>query len=101
MSAGILTGMTTTRIEIRSTPLSYEAYLDGSKVGHLTYARHGDVLTVSHTEVDEDAEGEGIGSALARAVLDDAREAGRQVDVQCPFVKSWIDRHPDYADLMV
>ncbi len=49
--------------------------------------------------VDDDAEGQGVGSDLVRTALDQVREEGLRVVAQCPFVKEWIRRHPDYADL--
>ena len=54
----------------------------------------------THTEVDDRFEGQGVGSALARFALDDVRAEGtRRVVPRCPFIKGWIDKHPDYADL--
>lgn len=88
-------------VEIRRSPARYKAYLDGERVGNLAYSRDGDVITAHHTEVADEAEGQGVGSELARTLLDDAREAGWQVDAKCPFVSGWIDRHPEYADLRV
>lgn len=89
------------KVEVLRTPLAYEAYLDGEKVGNLGITRHGDVVTAIHTEVSPDAEGQGVGAALARSVLDDARSDGRQVDVQCEFVAAWVKRHPEYDDVVV
>jgi predicted GNAT family acetyltransferase len=45
-------------------------------------------------------EGEGVGSALVRTALDDWRKEGRRVLPLCPFAKGWIERHPEYADLV-
>jgi predicted GNAT family acetyltransferase len=87
-------------VEIRRTPRYYEAYLDGERVGQLGYGRRGGVVTAIHTEVEPAAEGKGVGGRLARALLDDARAAGERVVPLCPFVKGWIERHPDYADLV-
>lgn len=87
-------------VEVRRNPIAYEAYLDGEQVGMLTYSRHGDVVTALHTQVSPDAENKGVGSGLARALLDEARAAGRKVDAQCPFVAGWIRRHPEYEDLL-
>ena len=79
----------------------YEAVDDaGSVAGFVTYRRHGDRVVFQHTEVDDAYEGQGIGSTLARAVLDAARREERQVVPQCPFIKSYIDRHAEYADLV-
>jgi hypothetical protein len=87
-------------VEIRRTPRYYEAYLDGERVAELAYERHDDDVTAIHTEVEPAAEGKGIGGRLARALLDDVRSAGQRVVPLCPFVKGWIKRHPDYADLV-
>jgi predicted GNAT family acetyltransferase len=74
---------------------------DGDRVlGFAAYERRGDTLVFTHTEVDPDAGQDGLGSALVRAALDDVRGKGRSVVPMCPFVRGWIDRHPDYADLV-
>lgn len=86
-------------IEITRTARSYAAYLDGTRVGELTYIRHDDEIVALHTEVDDAAEGKGVGGALARALLDDARESGLKVVPQCPFVAGYLDRHSEYDDL--
>lgn len=76
-----------------------EAALDGEVVGVAAYTVADGVITFTHTAVDLEAEGKGIGSALARAGLDDARERGLTVVPQCSFIAGWIERHPEYADL--
>ena len=58
-------------------------------------------VVFTHTEVEDAFEGQGVGSTLVKAALDNVRElGGRGVRTLCPFVRSWIDRHPDYADLV-
>jgi predicted GNAT family acetyltransferase len=75
---------------------------DGDRVlGLAAYQRRGDTVVFTHTEVDPDVGEDGLGSSLVRAALDDVRSKGGSVVPQCPFVRGWIDRHPDYADLMV
>ncbi|HEY0400428.1 MAG TPA: GNAT family N-acetyltransferase, partial [Blastococcus sp.] len=54
----------------------------------------------THTEVDPDAGQDGLGSTLVRAALDDVRGRGGSVVPQCSFVRGWIERHPEYADLV-
>ena len=44
--------------------------------------------------------GKGIGSKLVKGALDQVRADGLKVVAQCPFVKGWIGKHPDYADLL-
>jgi predicted GNAT family acetyltransferase len=79
----------------------YEARVDGELAGVAFYDTADDLIIFTHTEVDESYEGKGVGSALARAALDDVRADGRRkVIARCPFIKGWIDRHPDYQDLL-
>jgi predicted GNAT family acetyltransferase len=79
----------------------YEATTsDGQVAGFVTYRATEAGLVLVHTEVDDSVEGQGIGSTLARAVLDDVREKGLRVIAECPFIKRWIEAHPDYEDLL-
>ena len=79
----------------------YEVRVDGELVGAAYYDTADDLIVFTHTEVDEEAEGHGVGSALARAALDDVRADGRRkVIARCPFMHGWIERHPDYQDLL-
>jgi hypothetical protein len=71
--------------------------------GHIAfsnYKRTDGVLTILHTEVPKALEGHGIGSVLIRDVLDTARSQGLKVIALCPFAKGYIERHPEYADLL-
>lgn len=86
--------------EVRRRDRDYEATLGGAAAGHLLFRREGDVVVLVHTEVDPAFEGRGIGGALARFALDDIRSAGLRVRPQCPFVRSWMDKHPGYEDLV-
>lgn len=79
----------------------YEARVDGELAGVAFYDTADDLIVFTHTEVEESYEGKGVGSTLARAALDDVRADGRRkVIARCPFIKGWIDRHPDYQDLL-
>lgn len=79
----------------------YEARVEGDLAGAAYYDSADDLIVFTHTEVDEAFEGHGVGSALARAALDDVRADGRRkVIARCPFIRGWIDRHPDYQDLL-
>lgn len=78
----------------------YEASLEAGVVaGFAEYRDLGGVRVFTHTEVDDAYEGQGIGSALARGALDDVRERGMTLRAKCPFIKSYIENHPEYADL--
>ena len=76
----------------------FELDADGH-VAFSNYKRADGVLTILHTEVPKVLEGRGSGSALARGVLDTARALGLKVVPICPFVKAFMDRHPEYDDL--
>ena len=56
-------------------------------------------MALTHTVVDPAHRGEGMASVLAEHALDDFRAQGASITVVCPFVRSFIDEHPDYADL--
>lgn len=87
-------------VEDRPTENRYVA-LDGDDVvGFAAYERRDDVVVLTHTVVQPEAEGRGVGSSLARTALDAARAAGTRVVPQCEFMAAWIERHPDYADLV-
>jgi uncharacterized protein len=74
---------------------------DGEQLlGHADYERRGDTVVFIHTEVDQDSGREGLGSTLVRAALDDVRAKGGSVLAQCSFVRGWIEKHDDYADLL-
>ena len=79
----------------------YEIDVDGKRAGLAAYELTGDVISFTHTEIDDAYEGQGLGSQLARAALDDARARGLKVKPLCPFIRGWIKRHEDYQDLVV
>ncbi|MCZ2822227.1 GNAT family N-acetyltransferase [Modestobacter sp. VKM Ac-2977] len=74
---------------------------DGEQLlGQAVYQRRGDQVVFTHTEVDSDAGQSGLGSTLVRAALDDVRSKGGSVVPMCSFVQGWIERHPEYRDLV-
>jgi uncharacterized protein len=78
----------------------YEVPVDDGRLAFLEYERRPGSIVLIHTEVPPAAEGHGVGQALVRHALDEARAQGLRVVPRCPFVTSWIARHPDYADLV-
>ena len=79
----------------------WEARDGDTLAGLVAYSRTDDLVVFLHTEVDDNFAGRGVGSALAQAALDAAREQGLRVRPDCPFISEWISRHPDYEDLVV
>jgi predicted GNAT family acetyltransferase len=78
----------------------YELEVDGF-TAFVRYRRTPDAIRFIHTEVPEGLAGKGIGSRLARHVLDAARAEGLHVVPVCPFIAAWMKKHPEYDDLLV
>ena len=78
----------------------YEALVDGEVAGFAEYRRTDDHVAFTHTVVEPAYAGRGLGSALAKTALDEARDAGLAVLPFCPFFRTWIERHPDYVALV-
>jgi len=77
----------------------YELKVDGHIAA--TYYEIADgVITFIHTEVPPELGGKGIGSKLIEGALDQVRTDGLKVIAQCPFVRAYIEKHPEYADLL-
>ena len=89
-------------IEVIDNPTAsrYETVVDGH-LAILQYQRSSSRVTLIHTEVPSELEGRGVGGALARFALDDARARGIEVVPSCPFVAAYIRRHPEYLDIVV
>ncbi|WP_151476321.1 GNAT family N-acetyltransferase [Streptomyces albicerus] len=91
-------------IEVSDAPEArrYEARIDGASTvaGFADYIRTAELIAFVHTEVSPEFEGKGVGSALVRVSLDEAREAGLRVLPTCSFYAGWIARHPEYGDLL-
>jgi uncharacterized protein len=67
----------------------------------LEYRCEGNRLYLLHTEVPEALTGQGLAGTLARAALEHARAAGLRVVPWCPFVRAYLQQHPEYAALAV
>jgi uncharacterized protein len=77
----------------------YELSVDGHLAA--TYYSIADgVITFIHTEVPPELGGKGVGSRLVKGALDQVRADGLKVIAECPFVKAYIEKHAEYADLL-
>lgn len=72
----------------------------GGAVALVEYRREGDRIVLIHTEVPEALSGQGVGSKLVRGVLDRLRAEGAKVVPRCEFVAAYVERHPEYRDLL-
>lgn len=75
--------------------------VNGSQVSKLIYELKGDDIDLVHTEVPEDLAGQGIGSALVVAALQYAKDNGYQAIPSCPFVASYVQRHPEWNEVVI
>ena len=80
--------------------LRYEAHLGDDLAGFVEYRLAGTRRILLHTEVPPAFGGRGIGAAMARHILEEARATGTRVTVKCPFIRTWLERHPGYADVV-
>jgi predicted GNAT family acetyltransferase len=78
----------------------FEIRVGDDLAGVVLYQLRGQLLSIIHTEVDDEFQGLGLAGKLARAVLDQARERGLAVLPYCPYIRSWIGKHPEYIDLV-
>jgi predicted GNAT family acetyltransferase/glutaredoxin len=78
----------------------YELRAGDRVIGEAAYHRRNGRIAFIHTEVDEALEGQGLGSRLAATALDDARRQGLEVVPLCPFMARFIERHPEYQDVI-
>lgn len=79
----------------------YELEVEGTLAAFADYRPDSGHVTFVHTEVLPQHEGKGLGSQLARYALDDTRAQKLKVAAQCEFIARYIERHPQYHDLLV
>ena len=78
----------------------FEVRVDGEVAGFAEYVVKGGRYFFVHTEIARGHEGLGLGSILARGALDEMRRLDAPVVPLCPFIAGWIERHPEYGDLV-
>ena len=88
------------RVDDNPAETRYEIFVDGDLAGFAQYEDDDGRRTLLHTLIEPAFEGRGLGSRLAAAVLDDIRAKGLTVLPLCPFIGGYIQRHPEYADLV-
>jgi uncharacterized protein len=78
----------------------FEITVNGELAGFAEYRLRPGRIVFTHTEIDEGYQGRGLAQRLATAALDEARERGLLVTPLCPYIASYIRRHPEYLDLV-
>jgi uncharacterized protein len=84
----------------KATSGRFEIERDGN-IAYLDYTLAGNVLQLIHSEVPPAMRGHGIASELAHSALEHAREQGLKVDIVCPSVNAYIEKHPEYSGLIL
>ncbi|GAA4213203.1 GNAT family N-acetyltransferase [Microbispora amethystogenes] len=89
-------------VEVVADPAAsrYEILVDGVVAGFAQYRMRDGAMVFTHTEVRGEYEGRGLGGHLVGAALDGARTAGLSVVPLCSFVAWYIQRNPEYRDLV-
>jgi uncharacterized protein len=88
--------------EVRDNPdrTRYEISINGAFAGMAAYRDINNTRVFTDTDIKPGFEGEGLGSTLIGAALDDVRSSGRSAVALCPFVANFIEKNPTYADLI-
>ena len=88
-----------TQVHDNRSEQEFEITVDGHRAV-AAYQLEGDTIVFTHTLVPAAIEGRGVASKLIRSALDSARDRGLKVVPQCRFVRAYIDKHPEYRDLL-
>ncbi len=78
----------------------FELVHDGAVIGTLAYSYDGDVTVLERIEVDEKYSGQGLAGEFTEAVLSSMRLNEEAVLPQCPYVRGWILKHPQFRDVV-
>jgi uncharacterized protein len=76
-------------------------YRAGDQEAEMTFSKAGaGLIIVDHTLVPDAFRGMGVGAALVRRGVEDARAAGKKVLPLCPFAAAQFRRHAEWADVL-
>lgn len=84
----------------RSAPDRFEISLDGTPVGFTQFVEVAGKRVFFHTEVEPGHEGQGLAGTLVRQALETTQAEGLRVVAVCPFVKKYVQTHPEWSDLV-
>jgi predicted GNAT family acetyltransferase len=77
----------------------FEIRMDG-EIAFLQYEPGRKLIRLVHTEVPDGLQGRGLAGQLARAAFEYTQANGLKAVVLCPFVRTYVKRHPEYAPLV-
>lgn len=89
-------------IKITDDPVNrfYEITVDGTYAGLLVYELTGPRYSLVHTYIEPSFRGQGLATRLVRHVMDDLRAKGTTATNYCPVIDAFLDKHPEYGDLV-
>lgn len=90
----------TNTVSLNAPKQRYEIFVDGTLAGLTQAIEDGEVVTMPHTKVFDEFEGQGLASVLVAGALDDIRLRGKRIIAECPYVARFVEKHPVYADLL-
>src|ERR1700722_351973 len=78
----------------------YELRVGGDLAAAANYECEPGRVVFLFTELMRGYEGHGLGQLLATGALDDVRQRGLTAIPRCPFIFTFIEDHPEYANLV-
>jgi len=89
-----------TKVTHDTTAERYLITVNGRDAGYADYIQGDGVRDFHHTVIDPEFRGQGLSKPLIQAALDDPRAAGDKVRPLCSAVAGFIEKHPEYRDLV-
>ena len=87
-------------LSLNAATQRYEAKQGGQVIAFIEYRDDSSVRSLTHTKVNPDLEGQGIGSQLVKFALEEIKSSGSSLVPVCPFVATYVQRHREYAELV-
>ena len=89
-------------INIEQNDKTFDLFYDAEKAGFLEYNKNKEgILEITHTEVDPEFGGKGLGTELVKAAVEDAQMNNLKILSLCPYAKKVIEKTPEFKDLLV
>ena len=89
-----------TKVTHDTTAERYLITVDGRDAGYADYIQGDGERDFHHAVIDPEFRGQGLSKPLIQAALDDTRAAGDKVRPLCSAVAGFIEKHPEYRDLV-
>lgn len=89
-----------TEVSRQSGPDRFQISLEGEPAGHTRFVDVEGRRVFFHTEIDPAHSGKGLGVTLVRWALEATRAEGLRIVAVCPFVRKYVSRHEEWADVV-